>query len=110
MAAAFATTKELSDALFQAGQREGEPNWPMPLPAQFRSHIDSDIADMKNTGKPGEAGSISAALFLKEFVGDTQWAHLDIAGPSDAAGDSGYLTRGGTAFSLRTILRYLRDL
>ncbi len=110
IAAAFATTKELSDALFQAGEREGEPNWPMPLPAQFRSHIDSDIADMKNTGKSGEAGSISAALFLKEFVGDTQWAHLDIAGPSDAAGDSGYLTRGGTAFSLRTILRYLRDL
>ncbi|MEI7479486.1 MAG: leucyl aminopeptidase, partial [Actinomycetes bacterium] len=51
-----------------------------------------------------------AALFLKEFVGDTQWAHLDIAGPSDAMSDSGYLTRGGTAFSLRTILRYLREL
>jgi leucyl aminopeptidase len=110
IAAAYATTKELSDALFAAGEREGEHNWPMPLPAQFRSHIDSDIADMKNIGKTGEAGSISAALFLKEFVGDTQWAHLDIAGPSDAAGDSGYLTRGGTAFSLRTILRYLREL
>jgi leucyl aminopeptidase len=110
IAAAFATTKELSDALFQAGAREGEHNWPMPLPPQFRSHIDSDIADMKNIGKTGEAGSISAALFLKEFVGDTQWAHLDIAGPSDAMSDNGYLTRGGTAFSLRTILRYLREL
>ncbi len=110
IAAAFSTTKELSDALFEAGEREGEHNWPMPLPAQFRSHIDSDIADMKNIGKSGEAGSISAALFLKEFVGDTQWAHLDIAGPSDAMSDSGYLTRGGTAFSLRTLLRYLRQL
>ena len=110
IAAAYATSNELSTALFAAGEREGEPNWPMPLPASFRSHIDSDIADMKNIGKTGEAGSISAALFLKEFVGDTNWAHLDIAGPSDAASDSGYLTRGGTAFSLRTLLRYLRDL
>ncbi len=110
IAAAYANDPALSSALFDAGALEGEHNWPMPLPPQFRSHIDSEIADMKNIGKTGVAGSISAALFLEEFVGSTTWAHLDIAGPGRSESDSGYQTRGGTAFSLRTLLRYLRQL
>jgi len=80
------------------------------LPAYYRSHIDSEVADMKNIGKTGEAGSVSAALFLQEFVGETTWAHLDIAGPGRSEVESGYKTRGATAFSLRTLLTYLRTL
>jgi len=53
---------------------------------------------------------VSAALFLQEFVGETTWAHLDIAGPGRSEAESGYKTRGATAFSLRTLLTYLRTL
>jgi len=110
IAASYATDQALSNALFDAGEAEGEHNWPMPLPTYYRSHIDSEVADMKNIGKTGEAGSVSAALFLQEFVGETTWAHLDIAGPGRSEAESGYKTRGATAFSLRTLLTYLRSL
>ena len=110
IAASYATDQALSNALFDAGEAEGEHNWPMPLPAYYRSHIDSEVADMKNIGKTGEAGSVSAALFLQEFVGETTWAHFDIAGPGRSEVESGYKTRGATAFSLRTLLTYLRTL
>jgi len=62
---------------------------------------------MKNMGKPGQAGAIAAALLLERFVGETRWAHLDIAGPARAAESGGYLPKGGTAFSLRALLEYL---
>lgn len=86
-----------------AGERVGERFWPMPLPPDYRRQLDSEIADLKNTGgSPG--GMLTAGLFLKEFVDDTPWAHLDIAGPARAEADDGYLTRGGTGFSTRTLI------
>ena len=87
-----------------AGDRAGEPNWPLPMPDDYRSHIDSEVADMRNVGRPGQAGSIAAALLLREFVDDVPWAHLDIAGParSDEAGR--YLAKGGTGFGVRTLV------
>jgi leucyl aminopeptidase len=87
-----------------AGDRAGEPNWPLPMPDDYRNHIDSEVADMRNVGRPGQAGSIAAALLLREFVGDVPWAHLDIAGParSDEAGR--YLAKGGTGFGVRTLV------
>ena len=105
--ALFSNDPELRDALEGAGARAGEALWPLPLAEAYRDHIDSDIADMKNMGKPGQAGAIAAALLLERFVGETRWAHLDIAGPARAAESGGYLPKGGTAFSLRALLEYL---
>jgi len=90
-----------------ASKRAGEQTWPLPLPDFYRRHIDSEIADMKNIGQPGKAGTLVAGLFLKEFVGDVPWAHLDIAGPARSEEDSGVLRKGGTGFGVRTLLELL---
>jgi len=87
-----------------AAERAGEPVWPLPLPAAYRKHIDSEVADIKNIGVPGAAGTLAAGLFLQEFVGDVPWAHLDIAGPAFRSDEDGYLQKGGTGFGVRTIL------
>ena len=87
-----------------AGDRAGEQLWPLPLPDDYRSHIDSEIADMRNVGRPGQAGSTAAAMLLREFVGDVPWAHLDIAGPARSDESSRYLSKGGTGFGVRTLV------
>lgn len=107
MGAVVGTNEGLVDALRRAGDRSGERLWPMPLPDDYESHIDSEIADMKNTGRPGEAGVTAGAMLLKRFAGDVPWAHLDIAGPARAQEASGYLAKGGTAFGVRALLDFL---
>jgi leucyl aminopeptidase len=87
-----------------AAGRAGEPVWRLPLPDDYRSHIDSEVADMRNVGRPGQAGSISAALLLREFVGKVPWAHLDIAGPARSDEATRYLTKGGTGFGVRLLV------
>lgn len=87
-----------------ASERAGEKLWPLPLPAEYREHIDSDVADMKNIGAPGQAGTIAAALLLAEFVGDVPWAHLDIAGPARSLENKGYVRKGATGFGVRTLV------
>jgi len=94
-------------ALVGAGEEALEPNWQLPLPASYESHITSEIADMKNMGKPGKAGAIAAALLLQRFVEHAKWAHLDIAGPSRADSDRGWIRSGGTGFGVLTFLRWL---
>ncbi len=87
-----------------AAERAGEKTWPLPLPAEYRSHIESEVADIKNIGKDGQAGAIAAALFLARFVGSTPWAHLDIAGPARSDEDRDLVVKGGTGFGVRTLL------
>lgn len=87
----------------------GERVWPLPLPADYRKLIDSKVADMKNTGGR-YGGAIAAALLLKEFVGDTPWAHLDIAGPAWAAEDGPLGPVGGTGFGVRTLVALAEQL
>jgi leucyl aminopeptidase len=87
----------------EASERAGESTWPLPLPEEYRKLIDSDVADVKNIGGR-YAGALTAGLFLKEFVGDVPWVHLDIAGPARSDDDEGYLSKGGTGFGVRTIL------
>ena len=108
MAAVMSNDRELAASLLDASGKAGEPLWELPLFDDYESQLDSEIADLKNIGSPGQAGSITAGLFLQRFVGDIPWAHLDIAGPARSEKSEGYLTKGGTAFSLRTILEYLR--
>ena len=97
----------LAGLIRAAGAAAGERYWQLPLPADYRRDIDSQVADMKNIGNTGQAGSIIAGLFLQEFVGDVPWAHLDIAGTAWGDGDSSYLSRGATGFGVRTLVELL---
>ncbi|MFC6878420.1 MULTISPECIES: leucyl aminopeptidase family protein [Actinomadura] len=106
--ALFATDDDLAAALSAAGEAAGEPLWRLPLVDDYRPAIDSDVADINNIGRGGYGGgSITAALFLREFTGGRSWAHLDIAGPGRATSDDGELTRGATGFGARLLLRWL---
>jgi leucyl aminopeptidase len=110
MAALLSNDDELARQVLEAGAEAGEPLWRLPLVKEYESHIKSEVADIKNVGAAGEAGTISAALFLQHFVNKVPWVHLDIAGPARSEKSSGYQVKGGTAFGLRTLLDYLRSL
>jgi leucyl aminopeptidase len=111
----FSYTPALADALVAAGAAGGERLWEMPLVEDYRSSIESSVADLRNIGNPDArlgGGAITAALFLREFVGPvggrpTPWAHLDVAGPARADGDEDEVTKGATGFGVRTLLRWL---
>lgn len=99
---------ELLGALEAAAERSGEAFWRLPLPREYRTDIDSDVADMKNIGLPRQAGALVAGLLLEEFVGETPWAHLDIAGPAFADSEQYEWRKGSTGFSVRTLLDFLQ--
>ena len=103
---AMGNDPDLIDDVLTAGDEAGEPGWELPMHEPYRKLIDSDIADIKNIGKR-YGGAITAAMFLREFVGDTPWVHLDIAGPafSDRVGD--YYPKGATGSPVRTLVRYV---
>ena len=91
-----------------AARFAGEKVWEMPLETEYRSMIDSDVADMTNTAER-PAGAITAALLLSEFVSDQPWVHLDIAGPARSPKDEHYLTKGGSGFGVRTLVALARQ-
>jgi leucyl aminopeptidase len=104
IAGLFGNDDDLIEEVHAAGERAGEPNWALPMPDDYRAHIDSEVADMRNVGRPGQAGSIAAAMLLREFVGSVPWAHLDIAGPARSDDNGRYLAKGGTGFGVRTLV------
>jgi leucyl aminopeptidase len=111
MAPVYATDDALTRALVEAGEATGELLWPMPLVEDYRANLDSDVADINHiAGMGGGAGSISAALFLREFAGARRWAHLDIAGVGRSDVDRGLLTKGGTGFGARLLLTWLEEM
>ncbi len=99
----WTNTEAAGELVEAAASQAGERVWTMPLPADYRKAIDSDVADMKNTGER-YGGAIHAALFLAEFAGDGPWVHLDIAGPAWGHEKGGYLPTGGTGFGVRTLV------
>ena len=108
IAGIMGTDDGLVDSLIGAGERAGEQLWRLPLPDQYRDQLKSDVADWKNIGNGGDAGSIVAALLLKEFTAGRPWAHLDIAGPAFTEdGDDATLSKGGTGFGVATLLEWL---
>jgi leucyl aminopeptidase len=109
--ALYATDDDLAGGLLGAGASTGEPLWRMPLVDEYREAIDSAVADVANISRPGwGAGSIMAALFLREFAGERAWAHLDVAGPARATSDEAEISRGATGFGVRLLLRWLSEL
>jgi leucyl aminopeptidase len=101
---------QLCREIILSGQKTGESFWQLPLPEKYKEHIKSKVADIKNIGNPGEAGTISAALFLKEFVDLDRWAHCDIAGPAYLNKPDGIHPTGATGTPVRTILEFLKNL
>jgi len=94
--------------LLEAGREEGEPGWELPLWKDYRRHIESTVADVKNIGNRW-GGAITAALFLREFVGDMPWAHLDVAGTAFAEQATEYWPKGATGSPARTLIRYIEN-
>jgi leucyl aminopeptidase len=108
-AALYTDDDELASKYLEAGEGEGESFWRMPLDSDLRSTLKSSVADLKHVGGR-YGGSITAALFLKEFVDETTWMHLDIAGPSFVDRSHGRLPKGGTGFGVATGVRFLENL
>ena len=98
---------DLQDEIRAAGQRVWERCWPLPLWDEYRELIDSTIADMKNSG--GRlAGTITGGWFLKEYVGEIPWAHLDIAGTAYKDEAAPYLRKGATGVPTRLFIEWVR--
>ncbi|AXK45162.1 leucyl aminopeptidase [Brachybacterium saurashtrense] len=107
--AAVMGTESARERVLAASGTSGEPFWPLPFPAELRADLTGRVADLRNIGdRPG--GALSAGVFLSEFVGETEWAHLDIAGPGFASAPLGYMGKGATGMSVRTVLQVLEDV
>lgn len=101
--AAFANEREDVELAVAAGALVGERFWPMPLVDDYSHMIESEVADVKNTGGR-YGGAITAALILRPFAGEQRWVHLDIAGPARAESPYMWFTKGGTGFGTRTLI------
>ena len=105
----FANNDELAERLIAAGKAVGEKLWRMPLGDSYDRAIDSDAADVKNIGGDRGAGSTIGAQFIKRFVNDVPWAHLDIAGVAWSKKDSPTVPKGATAFGVRLLDRFVAE-
>jgi leucyl aminopeptidase len=106
-------TPEVTDRVKAAGDRTGEAMWPMPLPEEVRSGMDSAIADLSQINAGGDRAGhmLQGGTFLAEFVGDVPWAHIDIAGPSYNGGQPwGHVSKGGTGVPVRTLIELVEDI
>jgi leucyl aminopeptidase len=103
----FGAERNVVDEVLAAGERAGEPGWPMPLWDEYKEQIKSDVADVRQTGGRA-AGSITAALFLKEFVDGYPWVHLDVAGTAYSQTDLGWIAKGPTGTPVGTFVEFVR--
>ncbi len=108
-AALMTNTPRLEEGLRRAASAAGEKLWPLPLEASYREHFRSKVADVKNIGNAGEAGTIIGGLFLQEFVGEKPWAHVDMAGVGWNAAGSPLSAPGATGAIVRTFLNYILE-
>ena len=106
IAGAFGGDDQLFYDVSESARLAGEDLWRLPVSEYQRDALKSEIADMKNAGERA-GGAISASLFLKEFVGETPWLHLDIAGPSQSPKERGYLSKGASGFGVRTLVEFV---
>jgi leucyl aminopeptidase len=104
VAGVFGNHQGLVDQITAAADATDEPVWQLPLERRYRKELDSTVADLRNLGG-ANAGAITAALFLAEFVGDVPWAHIDIAGTAQSTGDASWRTAGCSGFGARLLLQ-----
>jgi len=109
-AAVVGNNDELAMCLQQCGEVTGEKLWPLPMWPEHEKAMESDIADLKNIASPGfGAGTITGGAFLKAFVGEFPWCHLDIAGTSWSGKDKPYTPKGASGFGVRLLIRFLEQ-
>jgi leucyl aminopeptidase len=106
MAGLWSPNQELADGILAASVIAGEKFWQMPMEEKYFEGLKSPIADMKNTGPRG-GGSITAALFLQQFIKDVPWVHLDVAGPVWADKENGVNNSGATGYPVRTLVNWV---
>jgi leucyl aminopeptidase len=107
-AALYSDSDALAGALTEAASAAGERVWRMPMPDDYREALDSEVADLVNSTQVG-AGSVMAAMYLREFAGEfrDRWAHLDMSSPAWADSPDGELAKGATGWGVRTLVRWL---
>lgn len=110
--AVMGNDEDFTKKILEAAEQADESMWPMPLPTRYAELLKSDIADLRNISRTRYGGSLTAGLFLQNFITeDMKWIHLDIAGPAFAERPIGsYLQKGGTGFGVRTLAYFLKGL
>jgi leucyl aminopeptidase len=106
IAGVWSPEDDLVNAILSASEQTGEKMWRMPMEDKYFDGLKSIIADMKNSG-PIPGGAITAALFLKQFVKETSWAHLDVSGPVWTEHESGYNNPGATGYGVRSLVHWV---
>ena len=111
-AALYTRDEKLAKELVAVGESSGERVWHMPLIDDYQDSLESDVADLNHNADKGNysAGSVTAALYLEHFVGDSRWVHLDIAGTGRSETDSGENAKGGTGFGVRFFIDWILSL
>ncbi len=101
---------EVREQVLAAAAASGEQAWGMPLPDELKAGLSSKVADLANVAADRAGGMLTAGVFLREFAGETPWAHIDIAGPSfNERAEHGYTPRGGTGYGVRTLLAFVES-
>ncbi len=112
VAGLVSNNRKLADKIKRSSEKTSEQVWQLPINDDYMEMIKSDVADMKNIGVGRTAGTITAAAFLANAVGNTPWAHLDIAGTAwiqTGTKPKSYNPKGATGFGVRLILDYLMN-
>jgi leucyl aminopeptidase len=109
--ALFSNDERLAAALLAAADASGDRLWRLPLTEDYRSALESPVADLAHVPRDRkvQGGAITAALFLREFAGGRRWAHIDMAGPGKIEADEHENTKGGTGYGVRLLLRWLES-
>jgi leucyl aminopeptidase len=110
IAAVFGSDRDVAARILGAASRSGEDFWEMPLFKGYEKSIESDVADIKNISGGRYGGAITAALFLSRYVGDTPWAHVDIAGPARWRETTGEQVKGSSGVGVRTLIELARSM
>lgn len=107
----FSNDRALADAVFRAGERAAEPVWELPCDEHIRHVLDSRVAHLKNSAMGSDVGAYATvgAMFIREFVEDKPWAHLDIGGVAWTREQEYYYTKGGVGFGARLLCRLMQD-
>lgn len=108
IAGVMGTDQDLIDRLESSAAQTGEKVWQLPLPDEYRKQLDSNVADLKNIGAGPFGGALVAGLFLREFVADVPWAHIDLGISAEADSDDGVITKGASGVGVRLLAEMLR--